>query len=261
MKLILLATTGTPNGAPAAVKASGTITTVAKASLLSGEKVVISDGLGHTVEFVFDLTGSAVTLAANQTRVNVSADTTADQVRDRLIAAITTARGSQWGIKVSAVSGGAATVNVTNDYAGAHGNIAMTETVANGGFAVTGMASGALSGTPIRGSRCVEDSDFGENDQVELGVKSTAGSGVMTVQVALWGFHMDLQRWFIMHKMLAGSAIPENGGATGDRIDYSETVDGLRHYDYVYGELVAVAGTTPSYEIMMWARAPRYGLY
>lgn len=254
MKLTLLATTGTPNGIPAAVKATGSITTVAKANLLSGEKVVINDGRGMTLEFVFDLTGSAVTLSTNQRRVDFSADTSADNVRDRLITAINAA----WELRVTASSGGAATVTLTNDFPGAQGNITVTETVVDAGFAVTGMSSGALSGFPLRGRECAEDASFHEDDRAMAGVKSTAGSGTMTATVAIWGYQADLQRWWRFKALNAGAAIAET---SSDKIDYAELIEGLRHFDRVYGELVAVGGTTPSYEIHLFARSPKPGAY
>lgn len=242
MHVTLLATTGTPNGIPTAVKATGSITTVAKASLLSGEKVVIGDGRGVTLEFVFDLTGSAVTLATNQRRVDVSADTTADQVRDRLITVINTSSE----LRVTASSGGAATVTLTNDFPGTDGNVTVTETVANGTFAVTGMTGGSLSGLPLRGGKCAENASFNEDNSIRVGVKSTAGSGTMTASVNVWGYQADLQRWWIIQQLKAGAAI---GETSADKIDYSEEVAGVRHFDRIYGELAAVAGTTPSYEI------------
>lgn len=121
----------------ASVASSGTITTVPVANLLDGETVTLNDGgyLGAVV-FEFDVTGDGV--SGSNIPVDVSALTTADQVRDALISAITGVAG----FEITASSGGAASVALVNNYEGYHGNVTSTTTVADGGFAVAGMISG-----------------------------------------------------------------------------------------------------------------------
>lgn len=116
--------------------AVGTITTVAKASLLDNETFVISDGITSKT-FAFHVTG-AYAPVAGQVEVDVTAAVTASDVRDAIITAITGVAS----FFVTAASGGAALVNLTNDSVGTAGNVAITDTVANAGFTHTGMAGG-----------------------------------------------------------------------------------------------------------------------
>lgn len=116
--------------------ATGTITTVAEASLVDGETFTISDGTA-TVVFEFDLAGGDG-VAGDNVPVVLGGAATADDVRDAIIAAIT---GSV--LAITAIDGGAATVSLTNDNEGTAGNVAIIDTVANAGFIVAGMAGGA----------------------------------------------------------------------------------------------------------------------
>jgi len=128
---------------PASVVPTGSITTVAKANLSDGETFVISDGTNPAVTFYFDVTGTYTPGSgydATNIRVNVSGDTTADDVRDTCIAAID---GVGAGLLVDASNGGAATVTLTHDQGGSAGNQTVTETVSDAGFAVSGLTGGA----------------------------------------------------------------------------------------------------------------------
>ncbi len=117
-----------------AVLATGTITTVAGALLVDGETFTIDDGDGATT-FEFDSDG---TIDSDFVTVPFTAADSADVVRDAVIAAI----AGESGFSVTASNGGAATVNLVQDLASFDGNIALTEDVAAGGFAVTGMTGG-----------------------------------------------------------------------------------------------------------------------
>jgi len=116
-----------------AVAATGTITCVVKASLVDTEEVVIGDGT-TSVTFEFDVAGDGAT----GTQVDVSGDTTAADVAATLAAAID---GSALALTVTDNLDG--TISLANTLAvGATGNVAITETVANGGFSVSGMSGG-----------------------------------------------------------------------------------------------------------------------
>jgi hypothetical protein len=126
------------------VAATGTITTVAKALLVNGDKFTITDP-NYIYTFYFDVSGAYVPAGGYGTiaiRVDVSTDVTADNVRDRVIAAV---NGST-SILITAANGGAATVALTADNMGTAYNLALTETVGAGGFAVAGLLGG-LDGT------------------------------------------------------------------------------------------------------------------
>ena len=126
-------------GVPSAVYATGSITTVAKALLVDGEGFVLDDGENTATEFEFDVSGT-YTPGGAEVEIDVSALTTADEIRDAIIAAVD---GVGATLQIDASSGGAATVTLTNDFAGTFANIAVTEDVANIGFVVAGMSSGA----------------------------------------------------------------------------------------------------------------------
>lgn len=118
------------------VAATGTITTVAKASLLDNETFVISDGTTSKT-FAFHVTG-AYAPVVGEIEVNVTTDVTSTDVRDRMISAINGVAS----FFVTAAIGGAAIVNLTNDNVGTAGNVLVTDAVAAGGFTHTGMAGG-----------------------------------------------------------------------------------------------------------------------
>jgi hypothetical protein len=121
-----------------AVAATGSITVVAKASLVDGDLFTIKDGT-RAVAFYFDVTGSYTPgggYGPLKVRVNVSGCTDATSVRDVCITAINAAT-----IDVTTSIGGSAIVTVTHDYKGAF-NYTITEAVANAGFTVSGLTSG-----------------------------------------------------------------------------------------------------------------------
>jgi hypothetical protein len=117
--------------------ATGSITTIAVASLVDGEIFTLDDGVNTAVVFEFDVAGDGVT--AGRTVVDVSTDTSADEVRDRIIAAINLVAAP---LLITAGNGGAATVDLTNDNAGTVGNTSSSENVTNAGFVLTDMTGG-----------------------------------------------------------------------------------------------------------------------
>lgn len=122
----------TPSVAPQ-LAGTGTITVVAVASLADGDYFTLNDGVNPAVLFEYDVTGDGVT--GGRTAIDVSALTTATEVRDATISAI---NGVGALLAITASSGGAATVNLVMDdeTAGA----ATTENVADAGFLVTGLS-------------------------------------------------------------------------------------------------------------------------
>lgn len=166
---------------PSAVYATGSITTVAKANLADGEGFVIDDGENTATEFEFDVSGT-YTPSGSEVEIDVSALTTADDIRDAIITAID---GVGITLRVDASNGGAATVDLTNDFAGTFANIAVTEDVTDAGFVVAGMTGGV-------GDR-VTLSDA--NNQTPATVKSLDGGaleGSIAKVTASWGsFTLD----------------------------------------------------------------------
>lgn len=77
-------------------------------------------------------------------------------------------------------------------------------------------------------------------DQVAILVRTTAGSGTMTVIAHLWGYCEQTGFWYRVGTLNGGSAIAEN---TADGINYAELVVGLRCFDRLAIELGTLGGT------------------
>jgi hypothetical protein len=116
------------------VYAIGGITCIAKANLVDGETVTISDGATAYI-FEFDVAGDGV--ASGHVQVNVSTDTTAIQVAARLDTAID---GTAIGVTSTVVGDG--TLTLANDAYGEVANVPITDTVFDPNFAHTGMSGG-----------------------------------------------------------------------------------------------------------------------
>jgi hypothetical protein len=120
--------------------AIGTITTVAKAGLVDTETFTVDDGINPPVTFEFDDNGVWNPL---NVRINLVPLVSADDVRDAIIAAI---NGVGATLLMSAIDGGPATVDLTQDLGGAQGNTVQSDTVLNPGFIITNMTGGISNG-------------------------------------------------------------------------------------------------------------------
>lgn len=86
-------------------------------------------------------------------------------------------------------------------------------------------------------------------DRALLFLRSTAGSGTMTVTCKLWGYNTLQATWFPLgvHATAATKGIINGGNAiaeTGtDVIGHCEEVTSLRRIDRVYLEITAIGGT------------------
>lgn len=117
------------------VAPTGSITCVAKASLIDTETLVIGDGINAPVTFEFDVAGDGVT--AGNIQVDVSGDTTAADVAATLAPLIT---ANVPALTVTDNMDG--TITLTSKLQGTVGNVTITETVADAGFLVSGMSGG-----------------------------------------------------------------------------------------------------------------------
>jgi hypothetical protein len=109
----------------------GYITTVSGASLVDGETVTVDDGEGHIRTFELD---SSDTIIYGNIRVPFTALSTANEVRDALILAINDIER----LRVTASSGGTATVRLVHQTSGGTGRIDVVDTVAAVGFRTDG---------------------------------------------------------------------------------------------------------------------------
>jgi hypothetical protein len=130
------------------VSATGTITAVAGASLVNGETFTLGDGINTPTVFEFfegvytgDNVVVAYTSGDSASTVALSIRTAINNVDDRLL--------------IVASSGGGAVTNLTHAHRGQAGNVAVTETVANAGFIVTGLTGGAGGLSTIVGNTMV----------------------------------------------------------------------------------------------------------
>jgi len=126
------------------VAAAGSVTVVDGASLVDGETVTISDGTNPPTIFEFDSGGGVL---PGNVAVVFNALDTVDVVRDSLINAINITSGP--GFTIIAVVSSLTTLTVDNTSLGIAGNVPILHTVADLGFAVTGM-DGGVDTTPER---------------------------------------------------------------------------------------------------------------
>lgn len=108
---------------PASVTATGSIVTDVQANYTDGQTFTLTDATGQSITFEFDTVPNGV--GGGNTAVDISADTTADQVRDSIISAINGVAGT---LLITAGNGGAATVSLTQDNGGTSGNTAIGTT-------------------------------------------------------------------------------------------------------------------------------------
>lgn len=100
------------------------------------ETFTLDDGTNPAVIFEFDTNATFTDV-----QVDISAAGDEDDVRDAIIAAVNNQR-TLGNLNIFAEIGGAGLVQLTNDNPGTAGNVAITETVADGDFVVAGMAGG-----------------------------------------------------------------------------------------------------------------------
>lgn len=131
---------------PSPVGATGSIVAIAKALLVDGtDTFTLNDGAHPAVIFEFDTVPNGVT--PGRIAVDVGAAISAVDVANAMVEAINTAPNLNM---VAANNlGTSATVTIINFGAGAAGNIAITDTVANVGFVVAGMTGGAAGQFPL----------------------------------------------------------------------------------------------------------------
>lgn len=121
------------------VAATGSMTCVAKASIISGETFTLDDGFNAATTFDFDTTGAHAPAGSN-IDLDISAATTATEVRDLVVTAIN-AQGAT--LRIFATASSTADIILTNTVQGEIGNTTQSETVANAGFLISNMVGGA----------------------------------------------------------------------------------------------------------------------
>lgn len=187
-----------------AAAATGTIATVAGASLLDGETFTIDDGVNTPTVFEFD-SNAAVTLG-NITVTFTGGDTTT-QVRDAIIAAV---NGVGAGLTITASPGGAAQVILTNDNPGIAGNERILDTVANAGFVTVGMTGGdGQVSIPLTAGARTPTEIIGDINATLDGVSPFIGTAPnsMASFVQVGGVNGDV--FFIIRSYTTPAALPD----------------------------------------------------
>lgn len=148
---------------------------------VDAETFVLDDGVNAAVTFEFD-DDSSVTETATLRAVDITAAADDDDVRDAIITAITNAPA----LDISPSSGGSGIVSLVNGAGGVAGNVAITETVTDVKFAVTGMTGGlATHGERIYGF--TQAGSATEPNEVEVKFYSIAhGSPISTANAYTW---------------------------------------------------------------------------
>ncbi len=195
-----LATPGAITVTPVLTKV-GSITTVAGASLVDGDYFTIKYDTGLTVPIEFDLSPGDGTTGGRVALLFTAGDS-ADTVRDNIILALNSAAPT----KITASSGGAATVSIVLDTPGAAGDT-NTENVTNAGFAVTGFVdpTAATTYTYKLVARLVDGST------TEAGAASTTAAGHATLSVA----NYNALSWSAVTGAASYDVYKTVGGTTG----------------------------------------------
>ena len=129
----------------------------------------------------------------------------------------------------------------------------VTTISANEQFAIELMASVTAANNPPSGTVGLGLDEIKSRigripELLRVGVKSTAGSGTMTVTVRVWIRLGATLGWFVAKPFNASSAAPQTAVAIAetstDAIAYSEIVELTSAADRIYMEVVAIAGTS-----------------
>lgn len=126
---------------------------------------------------------------------------------------------------------------------------AKVETIKNETFTIELLASAIVAnGAPSAASDGIDCNALRVGkipDAIRVGVKSTAGSGTMTVSLRLWQYSGGV--WFVAQALAADPATPYTAGTipetSAGSIAYSEWVFGISGAARLYLEIVAIAGT------------------
>ena len=118
--------------------------------------------------------------------------------------------------------------------------------------------SGATAGYALRGlnSGTIDRRWRGQNDGVLL-LKSTAGSGTMTVSGRVWAYSNLLAQWFPLGqsateadrgKINVDGTVDEDGA---DTLRHAESISGLGAFDRIYFEITAIGGTSTAVDVWL----------
>lgn len=208
---------------PASADASGSMTAIAKASLVDGETFTLDDGINTATVFEFDVAGDGV--GGGNTQVNVSTDTTDVEVASRMVSAINGV-GSTLLLSADNSGGTVATVTITHTRGGSVGNVTTwDDTVTNAGFLVTQPTGGA-------GDVVVLDDSSNETPALTAAIGTGLGAVVAVLSTDVGNWASDLVNG-------ANAVTPKNLVRIRDATTKDVLMDGDQ---VIYGLLQAESG-------------------
>ena len=249
---------------PRAIPATGTITTIAAASLVDGETFTLHDANRPWV-YELDTNGVIVSDTPGRVRVDISGGLSADGVRDAIIAAVNLTNSD-----LIATNNGAASVALRNKRPGVRGNQRSLETVANAGFILTDLTGGLIDGVAVEDLSAFKDWMFW--------IQASAGSVAMTGRFRVWGWREtiyqtdsrtppDAERGWVIGPLGNGGTDPNRGylnagvaiaedAVIADRIYFTQSVADLAGFAFVYLQLTDVGGTGTAFTAGVYADPP-----
>lgn len=243
------------NGPPSNTAATGSIPATTGAQLTNLTGFVLNDGCGNpAVQFVFS-TAALTNASATVVRIAYTAGDTAATVQAAIIAAV---NGVTTGLRIIASDGGSNITTLTNDFGGIHGNIPIGDTT---GRSITGMTGGITVGFPLNGSVDGTPFHWRLQDSGMLFLKSTAGSGVMTVTPRIWLYSESTHGWHPagINSTMASRGLLNDGTAIGedgaDNLTHAEPIQYLSASDFIYAEIVAIGGTATAVDLFLVSAA------
>lgn len=120
-------------------------------------------------------------------------------------------------------------------------------------------AATATNSPPSGAAAGVETNDLKFATDGVISLRSTAGSGTMTVTCRLWGYEASAAVWFPLGNGTGAGKGFLNGGAAiteteADTIAHAQVVYGIGHIDRVYIEITAIGGTSTAISAWLTAR-------
>lgn len=135
----------------------------------------------------------------------------------------------------------------------------------NAATATNGAPSGATAGLSLKkgenpGRDWSEGFDLANLGDAVLLLKSTAGSGTMTVTVKLWGWSNLSAEWHPLgtHTVDASRGLLNEATAIGevvaDKLQFAQVISGVCNFDRLYLEITAIGGTSTAVSAWLEAR-------
>lgn len=240
------------NGVPSNTAATGSIPATLGSAIVNLTSFVLHDGINAPIQFVF-ATAALTDAAATKVRIPYTAADSAATVQAAIIAAI---NGVTTALRITATDGGSNIVTLTNDFGGAHGNIAVGANTT--GILITGMTGGITVGFPLAGMVPGTPYHWNLQDKGMLVLDSVAGTGALTASVRLWVYSEASHKWgpLGVSATIASRGLLNDGvlitADPANTLAHRELVKGLSGADNIYAQVVSALGGSSSPAIDLW---------